>query len=401
MAIKVTGTTVINDSREVENVSDINRFIKKPEIISPVDSSTDNIVGLTIDGSLYAPLYTADERLYREFYIDLDSGDFSNPQRSTQIDSDNFDVIEPTLDPEETYKVRIRDVSINGTVSEYSDVVTFTTSNVIVEQPTITTDRASLAETFDAFTSDFSVINDTDTHEYTDWEVIRTSDSAVVFSSFNDTTNLTSITVPEGVVVENTEYEIRARHRGTTYGLSNYGSVTRTSFQDFNDFNYIGQATAGGFYMGTICAASTCYYLIVAPNSSGCACCAWSFDSESSVPNNGTCDGFANTAALNSSDFFAARWAATRSINGFSDWYLPARDELLEFYNNGAGNGVGDPVAEPLPSGEDYAISSYWTSTTSGTGAVAVDFTDGDFGTAVVQFKCGERPTRAVRRVPI
>jgi len=101
MAIKITGTTVINDSRGVENIVDINRLIKKPEITSPTDGSTDVVPSVTIQGSAYSPLYAADTRDYREFQVDLQSGDFSTPERSNQVDADSWS-IDPILDPDES-----------------------------------------------------------------------------------------------------------------------------------------------------------------------------------------------------------------------------------------------------------------------------------------------------------
>lgn len=402
MAIKVTGTTVINDSREVENITDMNRFIQKPEITNPVNQSVDNNVGIIIEGSLYSPLYTNDERLYREFEIDLDSGDFSNPQRSIQIDSDNSNPLDPTLDPDETYKARIRDVSVNGTVSEYSNVVVFTTVNVTVDTPTVTIKTFGPQNQVDetpeiSATSAFSVTGDTDTHESTDWEIVRTSDSAVVFSSFNDTSNLTSITVPEGFVEDgNTEYIFKARYRGTTYGASDYGSVTATTLQDFDGLNYIGQPARGGFYMGTVCAAGNCYSVFVAPNSTGETACQWKTERTITPGTDDFFDGHSNTYDhLTSSLHPAGNWTRTRTINGFSDWYLPAVDEQGAFETDfGAGT-----TNDPLPDGEKYLQARYWSSTSTDDNAQAACANSFTGGGSV--FRCFTNRVRAVRREPI
>jgi len=398
MAIKVTGTTVINDSREIENVNEINRFIQKPEITSPVNLSVDNNVGLSIEGSVYTPLYTVDERLYREFEIDLDSGDFSNPQRSIQLNSDNSGNLNPTLDPDETYKVRIRDVSINGTFSEYSDVVTFSTVNITVDTPSVTVEGepSDVKEFPQITTSSFSVTNGSDTHESTDWEVIRTSDSVVVFSSYNDTSNLTSITMTTGLPDTSEEYEFRARHRGTTYGVSNYGSKTATTRDVFYAPTTLGESGRGGFYMGTIAAAGSCYYLIVSPKSSGEACCQWKTSYTSTSGTSDLRDGFDNTYnSLANSTHPAGNFTATRTIDGFSDWYLPAIEELQVFYDNGGGDGAGDP----LPSGEDFEAYCYWSSTENST-TCACFF---DFGSGCQRnlSKTNSLSFRAVRREPI
>jgi hypothetical protein len=409
-------------------------------------------------------------------------------------------VIDPILDPDESYKIRIRDVSVNGTVSEWSEEVAFTSINVFVDEPTVTIEGSpdavpenptistsafsvtngsdthestdwevirtsdstvvfeslndtsnltsitvtadldrqdqfefrarhrgttfgtssygSVTATTDAFvdeptvsvedgpsdvpenptisTSAFSVTNGSDTHESTDWEVIRTSDSVTVFESLNDTSNLTSITVTTSLD-ESTEYEFRARHRGTDFGESSYGSVTATTLDQFFAPTTLGEAGGGGFYMGTIAAAGTTYYLIVAPNATGCACCDWKTSETSTA---GTCsdvDGYANTyPAMENSTHPAGNWTATRTIGGFSDWYLPAIDELEVFYNNGGGNGSGDP----LPSGEDFATDYYWSSTENNTtGACNLTFSNGSRSLFIC--KDTTREVRAVRRVPI
>jgi len=290
MAIKVTGTTVINDSREFENISDVDQVVRKPTITSPTAAETDVDTTPTITGSEYSAVFANGTRDYREFQIDLASGDFSSPIVSEQVNADSF-TVSSAFSFETEHKVRIRDVDTNGVTSEFSDVVSFTTGGPL---------------------------------------------------------------------------------------------------------DILGSSTCGGFYMGTICAASTCYYLIVAPNATGCNCCAWK---TSLTPTSGAdsfVDGFANTyTALNNSTHPAGNWAATRTINGFSDWYLPARSEIEVFYNNGGGGGAGDP----LPSGEDFLEALYWSSThgldNSGD-AVCLEF-----GFATRISKGSQRRVRAVRRVPV
>jgi len=301
MAIKVTGTTVINDSRDLENITNVSEFVKGVNFVDVPD--------LFIDG---AP--------------------------------DN--VIDPT--------------------------------------PTLTT-------------SEFSIFGGgSDTHASTDWEVVRVSDSTKVFSSIGDTTNLTSIDVT--TELENEEHLIRVRHNGTSLGASEYREVKVTIDVPFEPTT-LGEAGGGGFYMGTIAAAGTTYYLVVAPNATGCAFCQWK---TSNTSTSGTCsfdDGYANTyPALENSTHPAGNWTATRTIGGFSDWYLPAIDELEVFYNNGGGNGPGDP----LPSGEDFAIDCYWASTEPeflSNDVCYLNFFDGTRGSTY--FRDDTRRVRAVRRVPI
>jgi len=297
MAIKITGTTVINDLGELENISNATDFVKSANFVNPPQ--------LFIDGGLQG-------------------------------------LIDPTL-------------------------------------PTLTT-------------SEFSIFGGGgDTHASTDWEVVRVSDSTTVFSSIGDTANLTSIDVT--TELDNGEHLIRVRHNGTSLGASEYREVTVTVNVPIEPTT-LGEAAGGGFYMGTIAAAGTTYYLVVAPNATGCACCQWK-TFESQTP--GICsttDGYANTyPTLESSTHPAGNWTATRTIGGFSDWYLPSIDELGVFYNNGGGNGSGDP----LPSGEDFVSGSYWSSTEN-VSTCCFSFANGLKQTSVETVTSG---VRAVRRVPI
>jgi len=291
MAIKITGTTVINDSRGLENFPDTSQIIKTPSVTSPTDNETDtDFSDLTITGTPYSALFS-NTRDYREFQVDLATGDFSSPVVSEQVNSDSL-TLSTDLDTGTEHKVRIRDVDVDGNTTDFSDVVSFTT---------------------------------------------------------------------------------------------------------LDPFSTLGSATSGGFYMGTICAASTCYYLIVAPNATGCVDgCQWK---TSQTATSGTCslvDGYANTyPALENSTHPAGNWTATRTIGGFSDWYLPAIDELEVFYNNGGGGGAGDP----LPSGEDFA-AVYWSSTEYNSVCTCVFFflsggSNGD------RKDCTSSRVRAVRRVPV
>ena len=149
--------------------------------------------------------------------------------------------------------------------------------------------------------------------------------------------------------------------------------------------------------MGTICAAGTCYYLIVAPNSSGCACCQWKTSRSSTSGTEDDFDGYANTyPALANSTHPAGNWTATRTINGFSDWYLPAIEELSVFYVNGGG---ATAPGDPLPAGEDFADTNYWSSRDYNTErARALGFNENCPNTLLKDL-CYK--VRAVRRVPI
>jgi hypothetical protein len=266
---------------------------------------------------------------------------------------------------------------------------------VLITTPTVsvTGSPSSVPENPTITTSAFTLTQGSDTHLSTDWEILRTSNNEVVYTSLNDTSNLTSIVVPAGNLEVSTEYEFRARHRSATFFTSDFGSTTANTVASF--FPDLGDSYCGGFYIGTICAASTCYALIVAPNATGCACCQWKTTRTATSGTTSSVDGYNNTyGPMNNATHPAGNWTATRTINGFSDWYLPARDELNQLYVNDGG-----ATNTNLPAGEGFAADRYWSSTEySATAACYQNFNNGGQNYNSKTFICR---VRAVRREPI
>ena len=233
-------------------------------------------------------------------------------------------------------------------------------------------------------------------HASSDWQI--STDPAFGTTEVNvsaDTANLESYEVTGGISTVDTFYW-RVRYRDSEGNVSDWSDAI-----EFENIipppDTLGQAYQGGIYMGTIAAAGTCYYLIVAPNATGCASCQWKTTRTATAGTDSLVDGFANTyGPLDNADHPAGNFCATRTINGFSDWYLPAVDELETFYNNGA---TGDNESV-IGSGEAFASFSYWSSTEG-----SADFA------CILVFRTGSRYSnvgkttpirlRAVRREPI
>jgi hypothetical protein len=102
----------------------------------------------------------------------------------------------------------------------------------------------------------------------------------------------------------------------------------------------VGSTTAGGFFAGQIGVSSVAtHYLIVAPLSSGqTTSIKWKNANTLTPGADSDIDGPQNTADMvadgNSTVYPAAHFCNNASIGGFSDWYMPAKNELEVCYFN-------------------------------------------------------------------
>ncbi len=96
-----------------------------------------------------------------------------------------------------------------------------------------------------------------------------------------------------------------------------------------------GDVVGGGFYAGQIRQADGLYILVVAPKDGGEHDDApWHTSTQRIDDARSFFDGRANTAAMVRAGVALAVWASGLNVNGFNDWYLPARDELEVVYRN-------------------------------------------------------------------
>ena len=195
----------------------------------------------------------------------------------------------------------------------------------------------------------------------------------------------------------------------------------------------IGQAYGGGFYAGKINVSGTQYYLIVAPKASGEASGkTWgTYGVTTGVTS--VINGHTNSASL--AALGAAYQAAVfaegliHPIGGYSDWYLPAKNELeVLYYNlkpttdvNDTAYGSNANAVSPEPISTNYTTGSpaqtsagigfrtgetdafasdnYWSSTEANSG-----YAWGQFFVNGGQFNYGKSSgfyVRAVRRIAV
>ena len=200
----------------------------------------------------------------------------------------------------------------------------------------------------------------------------------------------------------------------------------------------IGQSYGGGYYGGQIGASSTAtHYLVVGPRASAQSGSLLKYKNGNNTNPAGDAssvtDGPQNTANIvadaNSTVYPAAHFCNDLSTGGYSDWYLPAKNELEVLYynlkpdttNNDTSYGInanaiparasnyttGTPARTSLtdwqlPSGAEcfqYGSGSYWSSSTAGSsGGWSLRFWQ---GTMYQGYKTNTGYVRAIRKVAV
>lgn len=188
-------------------------------------------------------------------------------------------------------------------------------------------------------------------------------------------------------------------------GMTISGGVTIVPPSGLN----IGDAYGGGYYAGLISTTqggAATHYLIVAPKATGEATRVAQIP-YNNLPSgaNSTFNGESNTNALVTGNHPAANFCLDLNINGYTDWYLPAPDELnIAYYNlkpdttlnvtYSGSNGYAVPMRSNFTTenpartsvslfqtggSEAFAASNYWTSSfaTGNGSAYGLNFSNG------------------------
>jgi hypothetical protein len=193
----------------------------------------------------------------------------------------------------------------------------------------------------------------------------------------------------------------------------------------------IGDAFGGGFFAGQISTAGNGiadYNLVVGPvasaqNSSK----QWKTSNTDTSGTNSVINGPANSAAMNDATHPAAEFCEGLSIGGFSDWYMPAKNELEVCYfnlkptttSNNTASGInansvparasnytsGNPAqtsaaAFKISTGaQAFADAAYWSSTEDSTTTAWKQLFG--YGFQYVGLKIVSSHVRAIRRVAV
>lgn len=196
----------------------------------------------------------------------------------------------------------------------------------------------------------------------------------------------------------------------------------------------IGQSFQGGYYGGAISTTANgvaTHYLVVSPKAFGEG--SYQFATSGSSDPTSFINGPANSSTMNNANHPAAQFCEGLTIGGYSDWYLPARDELHTLYYflkpdtslNDTSSGYNDYAVSPQPISTNYTTSDpartsvlifrssggggseyfesvgvYWTSTQSSSSeARTMRFSNGQ--SSGVDVKTTTNYVRAIRRVAV
>ena len=116
--------------------------------------------------------------------------------------------------------------------------------------------------------------------------------------------------------------------------------ATQAVFMNQRSFGppQIGAAYEGGYFAGQISTAGNgvaSHNLVIAPVSTGeSASKQWKTSNTSTSGTSSVIDGPANSSAMNDATHPAAQFCEGLSIGGYSDWYMPAKNELEVCYYN-------------------------------------------------------------------
>jgi len=154
----------------------------------------------------------------------------------------------------------------------------------------------------------------------------------------------------------------------------------------------IGEEFGGGYYAGTVGG----YYIICPPISGQNSNIQWKTTDTATAGTTSLVDGYANTQAMVTGGIElhpAASFCINLTINSFSDWYFPAKDEMDLLYTN-------KTVLTSAGAGSFNDTDAYWcSSASSSTAAWNIYFVDGSWDD--VSSKPNSYSLRAIRRVAI
>lgn len=217
------------------------------------DSPTDIGSGLTIEGGAYSVNdSSSDTHKATSWSIRLKSGR-ANVWESLNDETNKTSIEVPkgTLQKTTAYVVTVIYHSTNFNDSSPAEHE-FTTSNDFgtVQAPVITIsgEPDKILETPSFSGGVFSCTRDPDTHESTEIQVIKSQDQSTVWR--HTVNSATTLTIPKGILTVSTQYKVKMRYKGQSYGWSEWAEKDFTTAAKFTRYLYIGVPGTSTFGVG-------------------------------------------------------------------------------------------------------------------------------------------------------
>jgi hypothetical protein len=186
-------------------------------------------------------------------------------------------------------------------------------------------------------------------------------------------------TITVSGLTQSTPYTFTVKANNSV-GASSASSASNSITTPIAPPTTIGQAYGGGYYAGKINVSGTQYYLIVAPKASGeNSSRIWGVYGVTTGITS-VIDGPTNSASLAAlgASYEAATFCEDLTIGGYSDWYLPAKNELEVLYfflkptttGNVYTSGSNANAVSPEPISTVYGVSGLPVQTSAGIGFI-------------------------------
>jgi hypothetical protein len=233
--IRYNGKNLSSQWGEILSATHPEPYMIDPEI--SVAGAPDNInTAPVLHGSPFLIKYDTDTHIATDWVVEELDGTIIVNETRTGGDLTYFVVPANHLVVGRSYvfKMRYRGIVYTGNWVSATEQVNLAIS---IETPVITVDTfgsndAELVTIQPLLESTpFNVLNSSDNHVSTDWEIYATNNLTIpVWTSLNDTNNLTSIVLPDHLLEYNTPYVFKVRYNSTNY-ISDYGKVTKVTRQ--------------------------------------------------------------------------------------------------------------------------------------------------------------------------
>lgn len=409
--VRYKGASLTSEWSDVSYFNTALIYVRQPRVISPPDGEAGIVEQPTFQGDAFSVYGASDTQVAADWRL-LDAS--GNTVWESLNDSENLTSITPpkgVLQEGETeYQVIVRYHGAEYGASVWSPANNFVTVDVFknILQPTITSpaDGAiDIPEQPIIETSAFQTFPaGADTHRASSWWFYDAVGN-VIYESLQDTQNLTSITVPAGVLAEGqTVHRVAAQHHGNS--LPSSDRTLEVAFTTEAQFipTEPGAPFGGGYYVSRMLDVIGDEYVLIISPAAGGELSSRTFPINTYIPD---INGFDDWRVPDSDEARAIYWnlKPTTDIN---DTNFGASNRIIPVKNNYTNNGAfsdknPEQVINPafrLGGSEALNTSRYWTITTApptpSTLGITMDYYG---GTENVESRSNSRPVRVVRRV--